>query len=201
MKKVLTVLSLVVICIQTLVAQIGTFEPGKPMIGIFEISVDTANAEFHDTNKSHHNMLYEENGWVFIPKDKYLHNGKSHGIYVVQGYGGWFYAWDARCPRCFYGFEDDGGTIEVPGGIFGICNKCGARADNMMLTGSGQMSFYEYDMGEVYYLDGYPVEVIKNGRKRTLKIMNSSNGLYDQWKSLPENKPLLDKAFERYYNY
>ena len=185
----------------SIVGNAQTFDPDRPMIGIFEISVDTANADFHDTNKSHHNMLYEENGWVFIPKDQYLHNGKSHGIYVVQGYGGWFYTFDARCPRCFYGFEDDSGTIEVPGGIFGICNKCNARADNMMLTGSGQMSFYEYDMGEVYYLDGYPVEVIKNGRKRTLKIMNSSNGLYDQWKSLPENKLLLDKAFEKYYNY
>lgn len=178
-----------------------TFDPDKPMIGIFEISVDTANAEMQDTDKSHHNMLYEEAGWVFIPNNKYLHNGKSHGIYVVQIYGGWFTAFDARCPRCFYGFGDNEGTIEVPGGIFGVCNKCGARADNMMLTGRGQMSFYEGDIDEFYYLTTYDVEVIKNGRKKTLRIKNYSNGMYDQWKALPENRIILDKAFDRHYYY
>lgn len=172
-----------------------TCNPGKPMIGIFEISVDTANAQMKDTDTSHHNMLYEENGWVFIPNDKYIHNGKSHGVYVVQLYAGWFTAFDARCPRCFYGFDDNEGTIQVPGGIFGVCDKCGARADNMMLTGSGQMSFYEGAIDEFYYLDAYDVEVIKNARKKTLKIKNYRNGMYDQWKDLPENRIILDKAF------
>lgn len=188
--------SLIILLIETTLSA-QTFDPDKPMIGIFEISVDIANVEMNDTDTSHHNMLNEEAGWVFIPNDKYLHNGKSHGIYVVQIYGGWFTAFDARCPRCFYGFGDNEGTIEVPSGIFGICNKCGARVDNMMLTGGGQMSFYDGDIDEFYYLTPYDVEIIKNGRRKTLRIKNYSNGLYDQWKSQPENQIILDKAFDR----
>ena len=59
------------------------------------------------------------------------------------------------------------------------------------------MSFYEGDIDEFYYLITYDVEVIKNGRKKTLRIKNYSNGLYDQWKSQPENQIILDKAFDR----
>lgn len=172
-----------------------TFEPERPMIGIFEIDVNTVNVEMNNDDPTLHNMLYEEVGWVFIPNNKYIHNGKSHGIYVVHGLGGWFFAFDARCPRCFYGFDDDEGDIELPYGTMGVCNKCGARADNMVLTGSGQMSFYKGDADEFYYLDPYQVEVIKKGRNKILKIGNYYNGLYDEWKKLPENKIILDKAF------
>lgn len=187
------ILGLLVIFVVGIFESVGftQYRHGTPMIGIFEICVDTINQQMNDTKG--HNPLTKEVGFVFIPPTEYLHNGYSHGIYVCQILGGAFSAVEARCPRCYYENEDDEGTISV-NITFGTCNKCGARADGIILYGGGNMTFYDHGYKAPAVLNTYVVEEIKKGKKLYLKIKNAPK--HEDWKIQPENQKLLDKAYD-----
>lgn len=172
----------------------GFFNPDKPMIVPFIIEIHDINdrVDYHPNTP-----LYENTGHVYLPNTYYTHNGKSHGIIVVRSFSDDYYALDARCARCYYKDGHNEGTIRIPIGMFGECDKCRARVDNIVSWGSGQMSFYDFhdygDNGPVN-LDKYLVKTIRkdHNKKVYLWINNAPNGYHDEWKQLEENQIVVE---------
>lgn len=166
------------------------FNPDKPMIKPFEINVKTINNEMHDTHG--HDMLYQDAGFVFIPNTYYVHNGKSLGIIIVHTWNETFLAFDARCPHCFYDNDEPNGKIVISGYTFGKCNKCSAMVEQMVTLGRGQLTTYDHGTRGPHYLETYRCEKIMDRNKVVgLRIVNTPNGIYDEWKQQPENQILL----------
>ena len=193
---------ILIICILFLTTISGKaqydFNPDRPMIAIFEVCVDSINAQMGDyPGKSLHHMLYEENqyGWVFLQPDTYRHNGRSNGIFLVRRMGGSFGAIEARCPRCFYDHDNPNGTLVIPESIFGECNTCGARADDLVVHGGGNLTFYYHGNKSPRFLEHYAVEEIKRGEKTYLRVSNIPDDYGDKWKTVPGNERIADKAF------
>lgn len=192
------IIAFIIISCPTMMYGQGFFNPDKPMIVPFII-------EIHDINErvgyNPNTLLYESTGHVFLPPTYYTHNTKSHGIIVVRTFADDYHAFDARCARCFYKDGENDGTIKIPVAMFGECDKCSARVDNIVSWGSGQMSFYDFndygDNGPIY-LDTYPVKVIrKDHNKRIyLWIYNAPNGVRDEWKEQPENQIVVEGCRE-----
>ena len=182
---VLLILSMTAINLQ---AQV--FNPDRPMIVPFIVGVDAINQRVGDDKG--HEPLTEECGYVKIPKSYYTHNGKSHGIIILQTWRGTYAAVEARCPVCFYEREDlNGGTVD-PSLPFSECNKCGASADNLKTQGSGQMFRYKFKGYGPVSMDGYMVTEYKKNGRLYLWVDNVPNGLHEEWKHQPENQVIVD---------
>lgn len=168
------------------------FEPDRPMIMPFVVSVDSINAQMHDSlKKPNHDKLSINGGWVMIPNTYYRHNGKSLGIIIVQDFTYTYHAYDLRCPHCFYDNDIATSKMTMQTHMSAMCYKCNAQAENIVCWGSGQMTCYDHGNLGPRYMDGYSVNIIKKGRKIYLRIANNPNGAYDEWRELPENRFLI----------
>lgn len=187
MKRYITAILLLILLAQNLSAQI--FDPDRPMIMPFTICVDSINIQLGDSpNRSAHEFLSENLGWVEIPPTYYQHNGKSQGIILVQNIAYNYLAFDARCPHCFYDEEIPDSRIRMCGSLTARCPVCSAEAHSIVYHGSGQLTRYNHKADNPAHMNAYVVKVIKNGEKTYLRIVNAPNGTYGEWRELPENK-------------
>lgn len=185
---------LTILIVSALAVQAQIFNPDRPMIREFVISVDSINAQLKKYQHPQQNPIWESDGCVQIPSSYYIHNGKSMGIIVVRTQSNSYQAFDARCAHCFYDNEEPGSKVRMTGSLFARCDVCGAEVHNLVLTGSGQMCRYDDEMQGYVYLDGYMVDVIKKGKQKYLLISNPPNGVRDEWMHQPENQPLFENG-------
>ena len=191
MKKIISLIILMIgyVCVN---AQI--FDPDRPMILPFVVCADSINAQMRDNlNKPPHTVVTETNGWVQIPNTYYRHNGKSMGIILVRTSSYLYTAFDARCARCFYDDEVADSKIRMYSRLSAICDVCGAEAQSLAVSGGPEMTRYDHGPYSPAMLNVYMVDEIKKGKKTYLRIYNASNGVYGEWKELPENKFLIGK--------
>lgn len=191
MRKILTALLATALC---LVVNAQMFDPDRPMIIPFEVCADSINAQMHDNlNKPPHYKLTDIYGWVQIPNTFYQHNGKSMGIILVQTSSYAYIAFDARCPRCFYDDEITDSKIKMYSSLSAICQACGAEAQGLVNVGASSMTRYNHKTQAPAQMNTYLVKEIKKGKETHLRIYNAYNGVWDEWKDLPENKFLIGK--------
>lgn len=170
------------------------FDPDRPMILPFVVCADSINAQMHDNlKKPPHEILTETYGWVEIPNTYYQHNGKSMGIILVRTNSNLYTAFDARCARCFYDDEIPDSKIRMYSQLSAICNVCGAEAQGLVNCGAPSMTRYDHGPATPAVLNEYLVDEIKKGKKTYLRVYNAINGVWDEWKDLPENKFLIGK--------
>lgn len=162
-----------------------TRNPDKPVIEEFSIDPMTINQIIDDLGyklqfaigKQHKLSKFQQNhhGFVVIPPTYYKHDGKSMGIIVTYNMIETFNAYDLRCPNCFYRYHKNCKMEVVT--ISGMleCPSCGAQADDLFSTGTGQLTAYFPGRNKgPMSLDGYVVDVKEDGDNVMLTIRSSS---------------------------
>lgn len=148
------------------------YNPEHPLL-LEDVYIDPAT--INDKLNYHNGIdLTEDYGHVFIPPTMYKHDGRSRGLLISRCCDSSYSAMEARCPKCYYKFHKKDNIVEFEHVLFGECKHCGARSENFVFWGSGQLLQCNDDKyNEIYYMESYNIEEVQRNCRTYLKISNN----------------------------